>query len=96
MGKGKGMGKYYIRKDGTHIGMDHIDRRRKSLITQAPEPKKDVGTDREKQNSNLKEYIVTFKDGTQEHVNQRSEAAVRKQYSNLGIVDIELVNKRKK
>ena len=27
MGKGKGMGKYYTRKDGTNISTDNIDRR---------------------------------------------------------------------
>lgn len=96
MGKGKGMGKYYIRKDGTHIGMDHIDRRRKSLITQADEPKKDVGDTRHKQDSSLKEYIITFKNGKTDTVAGRSERAVRNQYSSLGIVDVELANKRKK
>lgn len=90
------MGKYYIRKDGTHIGMDSTDKRRKSLITQAPEPKKDVGDTRHKQDSNLRQYIITFNDGTTNTVAGRSKQAVRAQYGRLGIKDIELVNKRKK
>jgi len=96
MGKGKGMGKYYERKDGTNIGMDHTDRRRKSLVTQAAEPKKDVGDSRHKQDSTLRQYMITFNDGTTNTVAGRSEKAVRAQYGRLGIKDIELVNKRKK
>ena len=96
MGKGKGMGKYYQRNDGTNIGMDHIDRRRKSLITQAPEPKKDVGDTRHKQDSSLKDYLITFTTGKTQRVSGRSEQAVRAQYGRLGIKDIELLKNRKK
>lgn len=96
MGKGAGMGKYYQRKDGTNISMDHTDRRSHRLITQAAEPKKDVGDTRHKQDSSLKEYVITFRDGSTNTVAGRSEKAVRAQYSRLGVVDVELINKRKK
>lgn len=96
MGKGKGMGKYYIRKDGTHIGMDHIDRRKKSLITQAAEPKKDVGDQPHQSESSIKWYKITFKDSTpSQEVTGVSPKQLREQYSAYPIDKITRVRRKK-
>lgn len=79
MGKGAGMGKYYIRKDGTNISMDHTDRRHR-LITQAPEPKKDVGDTRHQSEASIKEYTIIFKDGTRLTTTGESPKQLRAQY----------------
>ena len=93
MGKGKGMGKYYIRKDGTHIGMDHTDRR-KRLITQAPEPKKDVGDTRHQSEASVKEYTIIFKDGTRLNTPGESPKQLREQYGDAK--PIESIKRRRR
>lgn len=79
--KGDRMGKYYVRKDGTTIANDNTDRR-KRLITQAPESKKDVGDTRHQSEASVKEYIITFKDGTRLTTTGESPKQLRAQYGN--------------
>ena len=96
MGKGKGMGKYYERKDGTNIGMDHIDRRKKRLITQAAEPKKDVGDTRHQSEASVKWYKITFKDSTPaQEVTAVSPKQLRQQFSAYPIDKITRVRRKK-
>ena len=73
------MGKYYIRKDGTHIGEDNTDRRRR-LVTKADEPRKDVGDTRHQSESSVKEYTIIFKDGTRLTTTGTSPKQLRAQY----------------
>lgn len=79
MGKSAGMGKYYVRKDGTSIGTDQTDRR-KRLITQASEPKKDVGDTRHQSEASVKAYTIIFKDGTRLTTTGESPKQLRAQY----------------
>ena len=96
MGKSAGMGKYYVRKDGTSIGVDSTDRRHR-LVTQAAEPRKDVGDTKHQSESSIKEYTIIFKDGTRLTTTGESPKQLRAQYGAAKPIEsIERVRRKNK
>lgn len=81
MGKSAGMGKYYVRKDGTNISTDQTDRR-KRLLTQVSGANKSGGEARHQSEASIKEYTIIFKDGTRFTTTGESPKQLRAQYGN--------------
>lgn len=73
----------YIRKDGTTIADDHINRR--GTVTSRKPGTNDAGVKREFNSSNLKHYKLTFENGTSITIVGKSPKDVRSRYKDRTI-----------
>ena len=99
MGKSAGMGKYYIRKDGTTVADDHRDRRYKLIHKEsvASPMKNDAGQRQTFKGSESSEYV--FKQtgkGTETVVAKTAEEARRKAGGGALTKSEKITKKRKK
>ena len=101
MGKGAGMGKYYIRKDGTYKGVDSIDRRRKLVDDEKNGnfTPKDAGTSRKFKGTQLIEFTFKMPNGgtrtTQAYTSEQARREVGAP-KNAKIVKQEIVSEERR
>lgn len=101
MGKSAGMGKYYVRHDGTYKGMDGIDRRRKLVDDEknGDFTPKDAGVSRKFEGNKLIRFTFELPNGQRRtETGYTSEQARRKVGApkNAKVVSQELVTEERR
>lgn len=94
MGKSAGMGKYYIRKDGTTVADDHRDRRYKLIHKEsvASPGEKDAGQKHTFKGAEVSKYKISFSDGTPSIIRDaNSPEELRAQYKDKKIKSVKKV-----